>query len=80
MRVLHVHACACTYMYMYVHVYTQYYYTLVYFDNVLDVVGHGCRLAVNFTHAHVLLAIRWAHVRERNRLLNGNLQWMHVHG
>ena len=47
--------------------------SLVYFDHVLDVVGHGFRLAVDFAHAHGSIAGPRAHVRGRSRPLNGTL-------
>ena len=46
--------------------------SLVYFDHVLDVVGHVYSLVVNFAHAHVLLALLWTHVCGQNRPINGN--------
>ena len=46
--------------------------SLVYFDHVLDVVGRGYRLAVDFAHTHALLALRWTRMHGQNRPLNGN--------
>ena len=34
----------------------------MYFDHVLDIVGHGYWLAVDFVHAHVLLALLYGHM------------------
>ena len=44
----------------------------VYFDHVLDVVGRGYHLVVDFAHAHALLVLRWTLVHEQNWPLNGN--------
>ena len=46
--------------------------SLVCFDHVLDVVGRDYHLAVDFAHAHALLALLWTCVRVQNRPLNGN--------
>ena len=48
--------------------------SLVYVNHVLDVVGRGYRLAVNFAHAHVLLALLAIDlcVCRQNRQLNSN--------
>ena len=46
--------------------------SLVYFNHMLDVVGRGYHLVVDFAHAHALLALRWTHVHGQNEPLNGN--------
>ena len=46
--------------------------SLVYFDHVLDVVGRGYWLAVDFAHAHLLLVLLWTRVRGRIWPINGN--------
>ena len=37
--------------------------SMVYFDHMLDVVGRGYWLAVDFAHAHMLLVLLWTRVR-----------------